>query len=44
MSHKRNKIEDWLNRHNHTMEFIRTAVAIIVLLLQVIILIRIFGQ
>ena len=43
MKNKRNKIEKWFNRHNHTMEFIRTLVAIIVLFLQLIILIRIFG-
>ena len=28
MSNKRNRIERWLDRHNHTMEFIRTLVAI----------------
>jgi len=44
MSKKRNNIERWLDRHNHTMEFIRTLVAITVLLLQVVILIRLFEK
>jgi len=44
MSNKRNRIERWLDRHNHTMEFIRTLVAITVLLLQIIILIRLFEK
>ena len=44
MSNKRNRIERWLDRHNHTMEFIRTLVAITVLLLQVVILIRLFEK
>lgn len=35
---KRNKFELWLDRYNHTMELVRTAVAFIVLLLQLIIL------
>ena len=42
MSKKRNKIERWLNRHNHTMEFIRTLATITILLLQVVILKRLF--
>ena len=44
MSKKRNNIERWLDRHNHTMEFIRTLAAITVLLLQVVILIRLFEK
>ena len=40
MSKNQNKIERWLNRHNHTMEFIRTLVAITILLLQAVILKR----
>lgn len=35
---KRNKFELWLDRYNHTMELVRTAVAFIVLILQLIIL------
>ena len=44
MSKKRNRLEHWLDRHNHTMEFIRTLVAITVLLLQIVILIRLFEK
>ena len=44
MKKERNKIEIWLNRYNHIMELIRTLAAITVLILQVIILYRIFGQ
>ena len=44
MSKNRNKIERWLNRHNHTMEFIRTLVAITIFLLQIVILMRLFSQ
>jgi len=44
MSNKRNQIERWLDHHNHTMELIRTLVAIIVLLLQVVILIRLLEK
>ncbi|SVD11638.1 uncharacterized protein METZ01_LOCUS364492 [marine metagenome] len=44
MEKKRNKIEQWLDRHNHLMELIRTMVATIVLILQVIILRKLFIQ
>ena len=44
MSNKRNKIECWLDHHNHTMELIRILVAIIVLLLQVVIPIRLLEK
>ena len=44
MSNHRNKVERWLDRHNHTMEFIRTLIAITVLLLQIIILIQLFER
>jgi len=44
MERKRNKIEQWLDRHNHLMELNRTLVAIIVLILQVIILRKLFIQ
>ena len=44
MKKERNKIEIWLNRYNHIMELIRTLAAIMVLILQIIILYRIFGQ
>ena len=44
MGRERNKIEKWLDRHNHLMELIRTLVAIIVLILQVVILRKLFIQ
>ena len=37
---KRNKFELWLDQYNHTMELVRTGIAFIVLLLQLIILYR----
>ena len=37
---RRGKIELWLDKHNHTMEFMRTVVAIMVLILQIFILVR----
>ena len=38
MGKKRNKIERWLDRHNHLMEFMRTVLAITTVLLQVYII------
>ena len=40
--HKRNRFELWLDRYNHTLEFIRTAVQILVFILQLIIIGRLF--
>ena len=39
---KRNKLERFLDRHNHTMELIRTILPIILLIMQTIIIIKIF--
>ena len=44
MGKNRNKIEQWLDRHNHTMELIRTLAGITVLILQIVILLRIFNR
>jgi len=41
MNKRRNKFERWLDKHNHTMELIRTVIAIAVLVLQIYILIKI---
>lgn len=41
MNKRRNKFERWLDKHNHTMELIRTVIAITVLVLQIYILIKI---
>lgn len=38
---KRNKLERWLDKHNHTMEMLRTLIAILVLVLQIYILMNI---
>ena len=38
MSNDRNKFETWLDKHNHTMELVRTVVALTVLILQIVIL------
>ncbi len=43
MRKDRNKFELWLDRHNHTMELMRTVVAFVVLIMQIIILIKIAG-
>ena len=37
---KRNKIERFLDRHNHFMEFMRTVIGIVTVTLQLIILYR----
>ena len=37
---KRNKIERFLDRHNHFMEFMRTLLAIVTVSLQLIILLK----
>ncbi|MDP6790256.1 MAG: hypothetical protein QF845_06990 [Candidatus Marinimicrobia bacterium] len=42
-SNKRNKFELWLDRHNHTMELMRTLIAFVVLAMQIIILMKIAG-
>ena len=39
----RNKVERYLDRHNHFMELIRTLTGLTVLVLQVVILIKIFA-
>jgi len=39
----RNKFELWLDRHNHTMELMRTLIAFVVLAMQIIILMKIAG-
>lgn len=41
MNERRNKFERWLDKHNHTMELIRTLIAIAVLILQIYILMKI---
>ena len=40
--HKRNKFELWVDKYNHTLEFIRTVVQVLVFILQIIILWRLF--
>ena len=40
--HNRNKFELWVDRYNHTLEFTRTVVQILVFILQLIIIWRIF--
>ena len=39
---KRNKIERFLDRHNHFMEFMRTVIGIVTVTLQLIILYRLW--
>jgi len=38
MSKRRNKIEIWLNKYNHIMEFMRTLLSIIMVSLQLYII------
>jgi hypothetical protein len=39
----RNRFELWVDKYNHTLEFIRTAVQILVFILQIIILWKVFN-
>ena len=41
MNDERNNFERWLDKHNHLMELIRTLIAVMVLVLQIYILIKI---
>ncbi len=43
MKENRSKLERKLDEINHTMELIRTVIPIIILTVQIIILIRLFG-
>ena len=40
--HKRNRLERKLDEYNHTMELIRTILPVVLLIMQTIILIKIF--
>ena len=41
--HKRTHIEKWLDQYNHTMEFTRTVIQAVALILQVVILWKLFS-
>ena len=41
--HPRSKLERWLDRHNHKMEFLRTFFGLLTIALQVVILLKIFN-
>ncbi len=43
MAEARNRLERWLDKHNHTMELMRTVVAFVVLILQIVILVRLLA-
>ena len=43
MEEDRNKFELWVDKYNHTLEFTRTIVQILVFILQIIILWKIFN-
>jgi hypothetical protein len=40
---KRGRIERWLDRRNHKMEFLRTLIGVVTISLQIIILLKIFN-
>ncbi len=40
---RKSKMELWLDDHNHEMEFVRTIVALMVLVLQIVILLKIYN-
>jgi hypothetical protein len=40
---KRGRVERWLDRHNHKMEFLRTLIGVVTISLQIIILLKIFN-
>jgi hypothetical protein len=41
--HQRNKFELWVDKYNHTLEFTRTIVQILVFVLQIIVLWKLFS-
>jgi hypothetical protein len=41
--HKRTHLEKWLDQYNHTMEFTRTVIQSLALILQVVILWKLFS-
>jgi hypothetical protein len=41
--HPRSRLERWLDRHNHKMEFMRTFFGLLTIGLQVVILLKIFN-
>jgi len=41
--HPRSRLERWLDRHNHKMEFLRTLFGLLTISLQVVILLKIFN-
>jgi len=43
MSNKRNRFELWVDKYNHTLEFIRTLVQVLVLVAQTIVLWKLFS-
>ena len=40
---KRNKLERWVDRYNHTLELVRTVTGILVLTLQLLVLYKLFN-
>ena len=42
MQKTRNKFELWLDKYNHTMELIRTICPMVLIVLQIVILIKLF--
>ena len=43
MNKKRNKFERWVDKYNHTLEFIRTLVQMLVFILQIVVLWKLFS-
>ena len=41
--HKRTHLEKWLDQYNHTMEFTRTVIQLLALILQLVILWKLFS-
>ena len=41
--HHRNKFEMWVDKYNHTLEFTRTVVQILVFIAQIIVLWKLFS-
>ena len=41
--HKRTHLEEWLDQYNHIMEFSRTVIQLLALILQVVILWKLFS-
>jgi len=43
MENHRDKLERWLDRHNHTLELVRTVLNLLTAIISTLVLLRVFG-